>query len=51
LMGHLALAWHYAIRTDEQIDALTPEQFGALMNAIPKVGLSQTLVDPWDTVV
>lgn len=51
LMGHLALAWHYARRTDEEIDALSSEQFATLMNAIPRLNVDQRLVEPWDRVV
>ena len=47
LMDHLACAWHLAEMTDEQIDGLTQEQFEAVTNAIPKLGIEQPLIEPW----
>jgi hypothetical protein len=51
LMDHLARAWHFAQMTDEQIDALTQEQFEEVTRAIPKLGIEQRLVEPWEKVV
>ena len=51
LMDHLVLAWHYAQMPDEQIDALTQEQFEQLTDAIPKLGIEQRLVELWEKVV
>lgn len=48
LMDHLARAWHYAQMSDEQIAALTQEQFDAVTNAIPKLWIDQQLVEPWE---
>lgn len=51
LMDHLARAWHYAQMSNEQIDALTQDQFNAVTNAIPKLGIEQRLIEPWEKAV
>jgi hypothetical protein len=51
LMDHLARAWHFAHMTDEQIDALTQEQFEEVTHAIPKLWVDQRLVEMWEKVV
>lgn len=48
LMDHLARAWHYAQMSEEQIDALTKEEFNAVTSAIPKLGIEQRLIEPWE---
>ena len=51
LMDHLACAWHFAHMTDDQVLALTQQQFEAITNAIPKLADEQRLVEPGERVV
>ena len=50
LMDHLACAWHFSRMSDEQIAALTPDQFESITNAIPKLSGDHRLVEPWEEV-
>lgn len=51
LMDHLARAWHYSQMDDKQIDSLTEVQWNAVTNAIPKLGMDQYLIEPWEKAV
>ena len=51
LMDHLVWAWHFSRMTDEEIAALTPDQFAAITRAIPRLNVEHRLVEPWEKVV
>ncbi|MFN3165730.1 MAG: hypothetical protein ACE37H_01560 [Phycisphaeraceae bacterium] len=48
LLDHLAMAWHYARLSNEQIDAITQADFERLTNAVPDLMPGRTIVDPYD---
>ena len=48
LMDHLVWAWHFSKMTDEEIDALTPEQFRRITRAIPKLNVAHRRVEVWE---
>ncbi len=51
LMDHLALAWHEAHMSDDEVDALSQEQFETLCTSIPRLQLDNRIVEPYEKVV
>jgi hypothetical protein len=51
VMDHLSLAWHYSRMSDDRINGLSQPEFEQLANSVPKLGINQKLVEPYDTVV
>lgn len=51
LMDHLALAWHEARMSDDEVDGLSQEQFETLCNAIPRLQVDNRMVEPYEKVV
>jgi len=51
LMDHISLAWHYSRMSDDEVFALTQEQFEALTVAIPKFQYNCRLVELYEKVI
>lgn len=51
LMDHLALAWHQARMSNDEVDSLSQEQFETLCTSIPRLHIDNRIVEPYEKVV
>lgn len=49
ILSHLCLAWHYRLRSDDEVMAITPSEFVALSNTLPNFGFHLTLLPDIDS--
>jgi hypothetical protein len=51
LLDHLAMAWHYARMSDQQIDSISQADFERLTRSVPDLMPGRKIVNPYDELI